>query len=126
MRRRWARTIAVVTVALVVGMAVLFASLQQRVTAAAAEQTDTAALIKRGAVVYREQKCQQCHSVAGVGNRRSPLDDVGLRLQADVLRKWIVAPQEVNPKVRKRAFDRLPKQDVDALVMYLQTLRTRK
>jgi mono/diheme cytochrome c family protein len=87
-------------------------------------QPDAAALIARGQVVYREQKCQTCHSVAGVGNRRSPLDGVGGRLDEKALRNWVVAPQTMNPKVRKRAYDKLPKDDLDALVAYLRSLRS--
>ena len=89
-------------------------------------QRDEAALVARGLVVYREQKCQTCHSIEGVGNQRVPLDGVGARLDTEALRKWIVTPQVMNPKVRKPAFDRLPKSDVDALVAYLKSLRTPK
>jgi mono/diheme cytochrome c family protein len=77
----------------------------------------------RGEEVYREQKCQACHSIAGVGNKRYPLDGVGSKLAADDIRRWIVAPREMNPKVSKRAYDRLPKADLEALVAYLQSLR---
>ncbi len=77
----------------------------------------------RGAEVYREQDCQACHSIAGAGNRRHPLDGVGARLTADQIRTWIVAPREMNPRVRKPAYDRLPQADLDALVAYLAGLR---
>lgn len=89
-----------------------------------ARQGDETALVARGLVVYREQKCQACHSIGGVGNRRAPLDGVGARLETEALRKWIVTPRVMNPKVRKPSFDRLPKGDVDALVAYLKSLRT--
>ena len=88
----------------------------------AAAQSEKA-IVTRGAEVYREQKCQACHSIAGVGNRRNPLDGVGSKLSEADIRKWIVAPREMNPKVRKRAYDKLPKDDLDALVAYLKTLR---
>jgi len=81
------------------------------------------ARVARGAEVYREQKCQACHSVAGVGNRRYPLDGVGTKLTEEEILKWIVAPREMNPKVRKRAYDKLPKGDLEALVAYLKSLR---
>jgi mono/diheme cytochrome c family protein len=81
------------------------------------------ARVKRGAEVYREQRCQACHSIAGVGNKRYPLDGVGDRRTVEEIRTWIVAPREMNPKVAKRAYDRLPKADLDALVAYLETLR---
>ena len=81
------------------------------------------ARVTRGAEVYREQKCQACHSVAGVGNRRYPLDGVGTKLTEEEILTWIVAPREMNPKVRKRAYDKLPKGDLEALVAYLKSLR---
>jgi len=82
------------------------------------------AVVARGAEVYRAQKCQACHAIAGAGNRRYPLDGVGSKLTDAQIRAWIVAPREMNPKVRKRAYDKLPKDDLDALVVYLTTLRT--
>lgn len=79
--------------------------------------------VERGKAVFKEQQCQACHSVAGAGNRRYPLDAVGSTLSEDAIRKWIVAPREMNPTVRKRAYDKLSKPDLDALVAYLKTLR---
>jgi mono/diheme cytochrome c family protein len=79
--------------------------------------------IERGRTVYVEQKCQACHSIAGMGSRRYPLDGVGSKLSADDIRKWIVAPREMNPKVSKRAFDSLPPPDLEALVAYVSSLR---
>jgi mono/diheme cytochrome c family protein len=89
----------------------------------AVAQQDDEGRVKRGAEVYRAQKCQACHSIAGVGNKRYPLDGVGTKLTEEDIRKWIVAPREMNPKVRKRAYDKLPKADLDALVAYLKSLR---
>ncbi len=82
-------------------------------------------LVARGKEVYRQQRCRVCHSIEGDGNRRWPLDGVGSRLDDEALRKWIVAPQEMQPGIRKRAYDRLPATDVDALVAYLKTLKRR-
>jgi len=89
----------------------------------AARASDDAAAITRGTEVYGEQRCATCHAIGGVGNRRNPLDGVGSRLSADDIRKWIVAPREMNPKVRKRAYDSLPAADLDALVTYLVSLK---
>lgn len=85
--------------------------------------TPADSLVARGKEVYRQQRCRVCHSIAGDGNRRYPLDGVASRLGEDALRKWIVAPREMQPGVRKRAYDRLPAADVAALVAYLKTLR---
>jgi hypothetical protein len=65
------------------------------------------------------------YSIAGVGNRRSPLDDVGDRLSAEDVRKWIVEPQTMKPGVTKRAYDKLPPGELDALVASVMSL-TRK
>lgn len=83
---------------------------------------DAGATIERGRVIYTAQRCAACHSIAGVGSRRYPLDGVGTRLQPEAIRKWIVAPQEMNAKVRKPVVV-LPPEDLDALVTYLQSLK---
>lgn len=82
-------------------------------------QPDAAA---RGAAVYEAQRCGTCHSVAGKGSQRSPLDGVGAKLNQDQLRKWVVAPREMDPKVRKRPY-KLSPEDLDALVAWLSTLK---
>src|SRR3989338_4809443 len=47
-----------------------------------------------GIKVYAAQKCSICHSIAGQGNKKLPLDTVGAKLTADQIREWIVAPVE--------------------------------
>ena len=79
-------------------------------------------VLAAGREVYEEQDCSVCHSIAGEGSPRYPLDGVGSRLDADEIRLWIVDPQEARPGVRKPAFDDLPDPEVDALVAYLQSL----
>ena len=68
-----------VRVAYVIVLSIVFA-------ASAAAQDSKAA----GEKVYAEQKCSICHSVAGKGNAKGPLDDVGSKLSADEIRAWIV------------------------------------
>jgi mono/diheme cytochrome c family protein len=80
-------------------------------------------LIAVGQRVYREQRCARCHSIAGEGSPRSPLDGVGSYLTEEEIRLWIVAPQEMAPRVRKPAYDHLPEHEVDALVAYMQSLK---
>lgn len=86
-----------------------------------ASASEDAATLARGRQVYEEQRCAACHSIEGKGSRRYPLDGVGSRLSEAEIRKWIVAPREMDPKVRKRAYE-LPKADEDALVSYLKRL----
>jgi mono/diheme cytochrome c family protein len=83
-----------------------------------------------GAKVYADQKCSVCHSVAGKGNAKGKLDDVGTKLTADEIRQWIVDPVGMTAKAkatRKPAmtakYASLPKPDLDALVTYLSSLK---
>lgn len=82
-----------------------------------------------GAKLYVEQKCAMCHSIAGKGNAKGPLDDVGTRLSADELRQWIVDAPAMTAKAKStrkpvmKAYSTLTKEQVDALVAYLQTLK---
>ena len=87
-------------------------------------------LIAKGAKVYADQKCSMCHSIAGKGNAKGPLDEVGAKLPADEIRQWIVDPVAMTTKhkaARKPAmpakYASLPKDDVDALVAYLSSLK---
>jgi mono/diheme cytochrome c family protein len=86
------------------------------------------AKVQQGQKVYTDQKCSLCHSIGGHGNAKGPLDDVGSKLSADELRQWIVDAKGMTAKAkatRKPAMKQysLPKEDVDALVAYLQTLK---
>ena len=82
----------------------------------------------QGEKVFAEQKCALCHSVAGKGNAKGALDDVGTRLTADDIRAWIVDAKGMTGKTKAprkpemKAYA-LPKGDVDALVAYLTTLK---
>jgi mono/diheme cytochrome c family protein len=81
-----------------------------------------------GAKVYAAQKCSICHSIAGEGNKKLPLDGVGKKLTVDEIREWIVTPVEAAKKANStakppmRAFAKLAKEDLDALVAYMKSL----
>jgi mono/diheme cytochrome c family protein len=85
--------------------------------------------VDRGKAVFSAQKCTLCHAVAGKGNPKGPLDDVGSRLTADQIRQWLLTPKEMAEKQKAtrqpamQPFAKLPKEDLDALVAYLQTLK---
>jgi mono/diheme cytochrome c family protein len=88
-----------------------------------------AATIEKGKQAYIAQKCQACHSVGGVGNKKGALDEVGARLKADDIRQWIIAAPEMAAKVKAerkppmKAYPNLAKDDLDALVSYLASLK---
>ncbi len=80
-----------------------------------------------GAKVFADQKCSLCHSIAGKGNAKGPLDEVGSKPAGDI-RAWIEDANAMTAKTsatRKPAMKQyvLPKADVDALVAYLSTLK---
>ena len=83
---------------------------------------------KAGEKIFVDQKCSLCHSVAGKGNAKGPLDEVGSKLPADEIRAWIsdakgmTAKTKAARKPEMKAFD-LPKSDVDALVAYLSAMK---
>ena len=93
-------------------------------TAASARAQDVA----KGAKVYADQKCGMCHSIAGVGNKKGPLDGVGAKYSNADLHAWIVDAKGMTDKTKS---DRkppmknyaLPKDDVDALVAYMASLK---
>jgi mono/diheme cytochrome c family protein len=83
----------------------------------------------RGRQVYMDRKCSLCHSVAGKGNPKGPLDGVGSKLSAADIREWIVNPKEMAARTgatrtpAMRPYSDLPPADLDALVAYLQSLK---
>lgn len=125
MRMLLARVIALATALVIVAVAVVFASLLNAPPAQTTEPLDPAK-IDRGMKVYAAQRCSSCHSIDGQGNRRSPLDGVGSRLDRDAIRTWIVEPQKARPGVRKRGFTQLSAEDLDGLVTYMLSLKEGK
>ena len=147
LREKWARNIALLTGVLLLLLAVMFAVLQNPADKPAAsgnEKIDTAVvsaalsdsaiqkqtLIAAGRAVFEAQSCMRCHAVADEGNRRNPLDGVGARRSAEEIRQWILAPAELKEQMsvwafqNKQAYRELPADDIDALVVYLQSLQT--
>jgi mono/diheme cytochrome c family protein len=87
------------------------------------------AQVDRGQKVFAAQKCSICHSVAGVGNKKGALDGIGAKLSAEEIRQWIVSPTEMAAKAKAerkpamKPFASLAKEDLDALVAYLGSLK---
>ena len=86
-------------------------------------------LVEKGEKLYATNKCANCHSVAGKGNKKGPLDEVGSKLSADEIRQWLVNPKEMTDKAKATrkpvmtSFQKLPKDDIEALVAYMQSLK---
>lgn len=131
MREKWARRIALLTGGLVVVLAVVFAGAQNppRAPLPAPPESRHAApellplLIEAGRQVYAEQACARCHSIAGHGGARSPLDGVGARLSEEEIRAWITPPSSPGEGFQARhASINLTPEQRSALVLFLRSL----
>jgi mono/diheme cytochrome c family protein len=86
------------------------------------------AKVTQGEKLFVAQKCTLCHSVGDKGNKKGALDGVAAKLKADEIREWIVdakgmtAKTKATRKPEMKAYT-LAKDDVDALVAYLATLK---
>jgi mono/diheme cytochrome c family protein len=84
--------------------------------------------VDKGKEIYTAQKCQMCHSIGTVGNKKGPLDGVGSKHSAADLRSWIVDAPTMTAKTKAerkppmKAYT-LPKDDLDALVAYMASLK---
>lgn len=86
------------------------------------------AKVQKGMQVYVAQKCSKCHSIAGKGNAKGKMDDLGSKMTPAEIKEWILDPIGLAAKNKK---DRKPPMkktamsagDVDAVVAYLSTLK---
>lgn len=91
-----------------------------------------AAKVAQGEKLYTAQKCQMCHSINGKGNPKGPLDGVGDKLSAEDIRQWLINPQEMTGKTKATrkppmgSYAKLSKEDIEALVAYMQSLKKKK
>jgi mono/diheme cytochrome c family protein len=82
----------------------------------------------QGEKVFADQKCGLCHSIDGKGNPKGPLDEAIGKLSTADMRAWITDANAMTAKTkaaRKPAMKQfaLPKEDVDALVAYLSSIK---
>ncbi|QDH70043.1 c-type cytochrome [Marilutibacter alkalisoli] len=134
MRKRLARTLAVLSGIMVVVLSATFAAVMNPSVGDDAGGAPTAAgagkqaQIARGRELFREEDCVRCHSIGGVGGRRSPLDDIARHMDAAEMRDWILGTDAVRDGLSpsalnaKRVYRSLPPEDIDALIVYLQSL----
>lgn len=85
--------------------------------------------VDKGQQVFTGQKCSICHAIAGKGNVKGVLDGIGTKLSADEIRRWIVNAPEMAAQAKAerkppmKAYASLPKDELDALVAYLGSLK---
>ena len=86
------------------------------------------ALVAQGEKVYNDQKCFNCHSVKGEGNKKGPLDKIATKLKPAEMKDWLLNAPEMAAKAKA---DRKPPMksvtltdsEMNALLAYLQTLK---
>lgn len=139
MRERLVLMLVVMTTVLVLAVSVGFALLQNGMGTGRAGEgpaaTDTPsgfgaapAALARGRAVLEAQGCLRCHSVAGQGSPRLPLDGVGARRDRAALEAWTLALPTVADRLPARArsskedYRTLPQQELDELLDYLESL----
>jgi mono/diheme cytochrome c family protein len=103
------------------------------VTAMTAGSASAQDLAAKGAKLYADHKCSMCHSIAGKGQAKGPLDDVGKKLSEEEIRLWITDPAAATAKANATRkppmtsvaakLKTLSKDDVDALVAYMVSLK---
>ena len=84
---------------------------------------------QQGAALFTAQKCTMCHSVAGKGNPKGPLDNITAKNKAEDIRQWLADPEGMRAKTnatRTPAMKpvKLSPDQVDALVAYLTSVQT--
>jgi len=82
-----------------------------------------APLVAKGAEVFKE-KCAVCHAVAGAGGAIGPdLTKVGATRDALYIQTQLQDPKAYKKDSKMPSFMDMPKEDKDALVAYLLTLK---
>lgn len=142
MREKWARRIVVLTGLIVLLLAFVFARIQNpgqstdttksREQLSSVERKSSDVLdsnrIETGRQIYKQQSCGLCHSIAGQGNPRNPLDGVGSKRSASELRNFITGADTLqgilttSTRKMKQKYRELSADDLDALVIYMQSL----
>ncbi len=74
----------------------------------------------RGADLFQNKQCRNCHALGGLGGQRGPaLDDIASRLTADEMVRQIIQGGGNMPAYGKK----LRPAEVDAIVAFMKTLR---
>ncbi len=79
----------------------------------------------RGAKLFRQSECIQCHTISGKGGAVGPnLTTVGSRRSRDWIVQQIKNPSSHNPDTAMPSFaSRMSEQDINALADYLAGLK---
>ena len=129
MREILSKYIVLLTSMLIVILSILFALSQNRdetiqIVSSSPEK------MQKAKELFVLQGCGHCHSIDSVGNKRNPLDGVGDRMSQEMLKKWIIGDDSLKDKIpsyalnQKQKYKQLSHDELNALVDYMQSLRT--
>jgi cytochrome c2 len=79
--------------------------------------------VEAGKAVYATLKCKMCHSIAGEGNVKWPLDGTGKKLKADEIVKWTKTPKVMKADTTMKAYPDISQKDMDDLTAYMLSLK---
>lgn len=140
-RERLSRAVAVVVVAALVALSVLFAEAHNRPQTSEPDPGETVASqdttgpgaprvdTTRARALFTELGCGGCHAVGSLGNPRIPLDRIGSRRTPASIRAWTIGEEAVADSISpgilrvKRAWTDLPEPDLAVLVAWLAGLK---
>lgn|SRR5574341_1483189 len=78
----------------------------------------------RGAMLFRTNRCIECHTIKGKGGSAGPnLTSVGQRRSRDYIIQHIKNPASHNPNTAMPSFSGLPEADITDLANYLSRLK---
>jgi mono/diheme cytochrome c family protein len=78
----------------------------------------------RGAQLFRNGRCQECHTINGKGGAAGPnLTIVGSRHSREYIVEHIKNPKSHNPNSEMPSFSNLPEKDINDLADYLSGLK---
>jgi len=86
--------------------------------------------IADGKKIYDSKQCAKCHSIAGKGEKISPLDGVGTKLSEEDIRHWLKAPTEMEAKLDHKPKVKMSSKkivltdpEIDAVTAYMLSLK---
>lgn len=80
-----------------------------------------------GQSIFETQHCGTCHSFAGAGNPRLPLDGIGQKMTDEEIQDWITGSGPATNKLsalimkRKQGYREMPEEQMRLLIAYLRS-----
>lgn len=77
-----------------------------------------------GAFIAKREKCTNCHMFGGEGKDTGPdLSDVGPKHDRNWFMQNLIDPKQFAPDTDMPSFEELPKEELNKIIDYLQTLK---